>query len=273
MVDISARGIRFIKDFEGAKTLLPDGRYKSYLDTLAYPPVWTVFTGLTRGVTKDTCWTLEECEERFRKEVTIYEDAIDRLVTVPLNQNQADALISYVYNCGPGALAKSTLLKVLNQGKYEQVPAQLMRWTKAGGKEWPGLVRRRKAEGALFMEPVDEDHMIVEKEGDVPVLPPMPQRVEEKPVVPVGEVVAKSWTIRSALAAIGGAIIQGYNWLTETAIEAGKEAGSVKTALGPFDALFASLKANVGLLATIAIIVGCAVVISRRISDAKEGMR
>jgi lysozyme len=77
---------------------------------------------------------------------------ITRSVKVRLSQSQYDALISFAFNVGNGAFRDSTLLKLLNQGDYASVPAQLNRWTKAGGKTLPGLVRRRRAEGALFRD-------------------------------------------------------------------------------------------------------------------------
>ena len=79
-----------------------------------------------------------------------YEGYVNELVTVPLNQCQFDALCSFVYNLGGNALKSSTLLKVLNTGAYNDVPAQILRWNKAGGKVLTGLTRRRTAEAALF---------------------------------------------------------------------------------------------------------------------------
>ena len=52
---------------------------------------------------------------------------------------------------GAGNLKESTLLKRLNEGEFDDVPAQILRWTKSGGKELPGLVRRREAEALLFL--------------------------------------------------------------------------------------------------------------------------
>jgi lysozyme len=275
-MDISPRGIEFIVSFEGKHTLLPDGRYQAYLDRLAKPNVWTIWAGLTKGVHSGMCLTEDQCEAMFRKELAIYEDAVEKLVTVSLNQNQFDALVSFVYNCGPNALKTSTLLKRLNAGKYAEIPAQLARWNKAGGKVWPGLTRRRAAEGALFMEPmpVDEpEHIVVRVEGGRPVSLPetaMPQQVEESRA-PVKDVVASSWTIRGAVAAIGGTLVQVYEWSLSGASEAGVEAVKLKTALGPWEALFAALKANMALLAAGLVLAGCAVVIARRIKGHQEG--
>jgi lysozyme len=69
---------------------------------------------------------------------------------VPLEQNEFDALVAWTYNLGSTNLNNSTMLKVLNAGDKEDVPAQMKRWNKAGGKVLEGLVRRREAEAALF---------------------------------------------------------------------------------------------------------------------------
>ena len=84
-------------------------------------------------------------------EMEEYEGYVNNSVTAPINQDQFDALVSWVYNLGGGNLNASTMLKVLNAGQYEEVPAQMMRWNKAGGKVLEGLTRRRQAEANLFM--------------------------------------------------------------------------------------------------------------------------
>jgi lysozyme len=75
---------------------------------------------------------------------------VRRLIKVPLNQQQFDALISFTFNCGEGALTASTLRKRLNRREYAGVPSELNKWVMSGGKKLEGLIRRRKAEGALF---------------------------------------------------------------------------------------------------------------------------
>ena len=79
-----------------------------------------------------------------------YEGYINDMVEVPLQQNQFDALCSWVFNLGPNNLKSSTLLAVLNQGKYKDVPEQIIRWNKAGGKILEGLKKRRASESLLF---------------------------------------------------------------------------------------------------------------------------
>ena len=69
---------------------------------------------------------------------------------MPLEQFQFDALVAWVYNLGAGNFKESTLLRVLNEGDYDDVPHQIKRWNKAGGRVLQGLVRRREAEALLF---------------------------------------------------------------------------------------------------------------------------
>jgi hypothetical protein len=94
--------------------------------------------------------TKEEAEKLLRKDVARFEDAVNSLVKVSLNQGQFDALVSFAFNLGSGALAESTLLRLLNAGDYEGAAAQFDRWVKAGAVTLEGLVRRRNAEEALF---------------------------------------------------------------------------------------------------------------------------
>ncbi len=80
------------------------------------------------------------------------EQAVARLVKVPLTQGQFDALVDFCFNLGAGRLASSTLLKVLNGGRYEAAAEQLLRWDLAGGQENAGLKARREAEFALWSD-------------------------------------------------------------------------------------------------------------------------
>lgn len=63
---------------------------------------------------------------------------------------QTAAILDFTYNLGAGALRASTLRKRINAGRFEDVPAELMKWNKGGGRVLPGLTRRRKAEAELF---------------------------------------------------------------------------------------------------------------------------
>jgi lysozyme len=78
------------------------------------------------------------------------EQAVQRLVKVPLTQGQFDALVDFTFNLGAGRLANSTLLKSLNAGRYDEAAEQLLLWDHAGGHELAALKLRRQAEAALW---------------------------------------------------------------------------------------------------------------------------
>ena len=94
--------------------------------------------------------TKAKAEALLKSDVATAEKVVNEYVKVKLNQNQFDALVSFVYNVGAGAFSSSTLLKELNQGDYQAASAQFPRWNKSGGKVLPGLVTRREKEKALF---------------------------------------------------------------------------------------------------------------------------
>jgi len=79
-----------------------------------------------------------------------YEGYINNMVTVDLEQNQFDALVSWVFNLGSSNLSSSTLLKKINNKEFDAVPEQIKRWNKAGGKVLDGLIKRRNSEALLF---------------------------------------------------------------------------------------------------------------------------
>ncbi len=183
---ISDEGIRLIKSFEGFHTRLPDGSctaYQTYLgkDRLGRKryDIPTIGYGCTAGVKMGMVWTAEEADAGLRREIAKFEDAVARLVTVSINTNERDALISFSYNLGEGSLAKSTLLKRLNKGDRAGAAKEFARWDKAQGIVMPGLVSRRAREAALFLKPVEE-----------PSEPFMPQTVEASRAPLPGPVVA-----------------------------------------------------------------------------------
>lgn len=138
---INEAGLALIKEFEGL-------RLTSYRCPAG---VWTVGWGSTGPhVVPGMTITEEEAETLLRDDLRRFEEGVEQLVEVPLNDNQFAALVSFAFNLGLGALSGSTLLRLLNEGDYASVPAQLARWNKAGGKVLAGLSRRREAEGKLW---------------------------------------------------------------------------------------------------------------------------
>ena len=133
-----------IKKFEGySATAYPDPGTGGEPFTLGY--------GHTGGVRRGDVCDEAQADYWLRQDVQTAVDGVNRLVTVPVNQNQFDALVDFVYNVGVGNLERSTLLKKLNAGDYTGAADEFPRWNKAGGKEMAGLTRRREAEKALFL--------------------------------------------------------------------------------------------------------------------------
>ena len=137
--------IEIIEHFEGL-------RLKAYQCPAG---VWTCGVGHTGpDVVEGLVVSEDVAEEWLRLDLESADEAIDRLVVVPINTNQRAALLSLIFNIGQGAFAKSTLLDCLNDGDYDTAALQFLRWDKAGGKAVNGLTRRRVAESALFVAEV-----------------------------------------------------------------------------------------------------------------------
>ena len=140
----SKAGQDLIKKFEELKLI-------GYLDPINIPTIgWgtTIMEG--RAVRVGEKITVEKAQEYFSKDLAKFENYVRDLVNVPITQPQFDALVSFTYNLGPTNLKKSTLLRLINQGKIAEAQPQFLRWNKAGGKVLKGLTRRRLAEAVLW---------------------------------------------------------------------------------------------------------------------------
>lgn len=138
---INDEGLALIKQWEGLR--LTAYRCAAGVLTIGYGS-----TG--PHVTEGMKITKAKAEKLLLKDLERFEAAIERLVTVPLNDNQFAALVSWAFNVGEGAVAKSTLIRKLNAEDYDAVPGELARWNKAGGKVLAGLSNRRAAEAGLW---------------------------------------------------------------------------------------------------------------------------
>ena len=90
--------------------------------------------------------------ELLRLDAETAEKAVLRLIRVPLTDGQFDALASFTFNLGAGALQRSTLLRKVNREEHAAVPAEFQRWVWAGGRKLRGLVRRREIEAIRYQE-------------------------------------------------------------------------------------------------------------------------
>ncbi|WP_370584683.1 lysozyme [Oculatella sp. LEGE 06141] len=140
---MNQEGLNLVKNFEGFRS-------QAYRDPVG---VWTIGYGHTGAdVRAGQVITRAEGEALLRQDLRRFENHVRRLVKVPLSSNQFSALVSFTYNVGQGALAGSTLLRLLNRSDYRGAADQFPRWNKAGGRVLAGLVRRRSAERALFLK-------------------------------------------------------------------------------------------------------------------------
>ena len=160
----SDHGVAFIKRWEGVKL-------KAYL---CPANVWTIGVGHTAAMgdpkpVSGMKITEAEADAILRRDLGSIERDVEKAVTVRLNQRQFDTLVSFVFNVGIGAFRKSTLLKKLNASRYDEVPSELMKWTRAGGRVVQGLVNRRKAEADLWRGAPSDQKPDVD----------MPQRVDQ----------------------------------------------------------------------------------------------
>ncbi|HKU53922.1 MAG TPA: lysozyme [Rhizomicrobium sp.] len=137
---VNAVGLALVKAHEGL-------RLEAYQDTSG---IWTIGYGHTLGVKAGDSISAARAEQLLEADLTEAERAVAALVKVPLTDNQFSALVSFVFNLGEGAFARSTLLRKLNEGGHGLVPACLKSWIFDNGKVLQGLVKRRAAEAALW---------------------------------------------------------------------------------------------------------------------------
>ena len=150
---INKAAIDLIKEFEGF-------RAKAYLDPVG---ICTIGYGTTAaagvGITPRLGMTITETEaERYlMAAVDKFAAQIAPKITKPINENEFGAFVSLAYNIGPSAFGESSALRKFNAGDKQGAASAILLWNKAGGKVMRGLSRRREAERALFLRPVDQE--------------------------------------------------------------------------------------------------------------------
>jgi lysozyme len=154
---LSPKGAALVKAFESC--LQPaSGGFRPYSDPVH---VLTIGWGHTnhngRQFDASAVWTQAECDSEFDADMAVFEKAVTRNVTVKLNQDQFDAMVSFTFNLGEGNLKQSTLLTKVNAGDFAGAANEFPRWNKAGGQVLRGLVRRRASEALLFQSIPDRN--------------------------------------------------------------------------------------------------------------------
>ena len=140
----SKNAYELIKEFEGCKLAAyrcPAG-------------IWTIGFGHTgQDVYKGLTITQRQADKLLEKDAYVSGLWVDKLVTIKLNQNQYDSLVSFIFNLGPAQFRASTLRAKINRGASpEEIATQFMRWVFASGVKLKGLIKRREREAQLFMK-------------------------------------------------------------------------------------------------------------------------
>lgn len=141
-MNISKNGIELIKRFEGCSL-------KAYQDVAG---VWTIAFGHTNNVVPHMIVDQQEADEMLKDDLKGFVNGVNGLVSVELNNNQFDSLVSFAFNCGLGALKRSQLLDYVNDKDFTRAGNEFLKWNHAGGKVVQGLTNRRKAERELFLK-------------------------------------------------------------------------------------------------------------------------
>lgn len=143
---ISDNGLAIIKQFESCSLKA----YKPIKEEKEYTIGWG---HKSSSVKAGMVISQEVADELLNQDVAIAEKYVQKFVTVPLTQNQFDALVSFCYNVGSYAFRTSTLVAMLNANKYIEASEQFGRWVKGdNGQTLAGLVKRRNIEKALFLK-------------------------------------------------------------------------------------------------------------------------
>lgn len=137
---LSAKGKHMIQEFEGLRLTA----YKCSAN------VWTIGYGHIKDVKSDMTITEEKANKLLDQDLNNFIIGVNHLLKVKVNQNQFDALVSFAFNLGLGALSNSTLLKKVNRKDFDGASLEFHKWRYANGKEVQGLLNRRLKEQELF---------------------------------------------------------------------------------------------------------------------------
>ncbi len=149
---INEDGIIIVKSFEGLEL-------QAYQDSVG---VWTIGYGHTSMAGPPQVYpgmviTEAEADEILRRDLDLFEAGVTRGLTIATNSDQYSAMVSFAFNVGLGAYRDSTLLRKHNAGDFAGAADEFLRWVNAGGQFLPGLLRRRRAERALYLS---EDYTV-----------------------------------------------------------------------------------------------------------------
>jgi lysozyme len=151
MRHVTPAGLALIKQFEGFSPTV-------YICPAGYPTIgYGHVVKLQERERFAGGITAEQAEFLLRQDVQTAEYAVLRLIAVPLKDGQFDALVSFTFNLGAGALQRSTLRRKANRGDHAAVPAEFRKWVWAGGRRLEGLIQRRGKESIVYSAQKNQD--------------------------------------------------------------------------------------------------------------------
>lgn len=144
-MNIGQKGIALIKHFEGCRLTA----YKCPAG------IWTIgygHTGYVSGkkIKEGMTITQQGADTLLSQDISLFVKAVNASLTGTITQNQFDALVSFAYNIGINAFKISTLLKLVNQKKFNLIHDEFLKWDKVNKKSCEGLKNRRIKESELF---------------------------------------------------------------------------------------------------------------------------
>jgi len=151
--EYSKTGLQLTERFEGC-------RLTAYADVTGVPTVGYGHTGkaitirdgyVLPAVVVGDVWTQQMCDDALQSDIAWASNAVNTMLTFPINQQEFDALVDWVFTIGVPRFAKSSAIDLLNSGNLAAAAAVLCLYDKAGGKVIAGLLRRRQAEMAEFV--------------------------------------------------------------------------------------------------------------------------
>ena len=154
---VSENGLNLIKEFEELKL-------EAYQDIVG---VWTIGYGHTQNVTPGMVISENEADRLLEEDVESHIQPIYNLIKVPLNQNQFDALASFLFNLGSAILDDSRLLILINDQNFREAAEEMKLYNKARGEYSEGLANRRELEAELFLKEDSNDSNSNENSGSV----------------------------------------------------------------------------------------------------------
>ena len=141
MQTLSRQGLSLIQQFE---SFVPE----VYICPAGYPTIG--YGHVVKEGERLYCITEEDALTILKQDVGFAERGVRRWIHAPISQYQFDALVSFTFNLGTGALQRSTLRRKVNRGQHGYVPGEFRRWVYTGGKKLKGLVHRRDVEAQLY---------------------------------------------------------------------------------------------------------------------------